>query len=72
MDLRFLNCIERVPVLIVPNSQYYLRNLRLVSAITVAMKTSAQSADFDSVSIVPSIIIAWTTLPTTITAARVL
>lgn len=35
----------------------------------VAPTTSAQSAAFDTVSIVPSISMAWTTLPTTMTTA---
>ena len=35
----------------------------------VAARTSAQRAAFDKVSIVPSISMAWTTLPTTITTA---
>jgi hypothetical protein len=38
--------------------------------LTVAAMTSAHSATFDIVSIVPSMSMAWTTLPTTMTTAR--
>ena len=37
--------------------------------LTVAARTSAQRAAFETVYIVPSISIPWTTLPTTITTA---
>ena len=37
--------------------------------LMVAARTSAQRAAFDTVSIVPSISMPWTTLPTTMTTA---
>ena len=47
-----------------------LQALRSAMTLMVAATTSAQSAAFDTVSIVPSIRMQWTTLPTTITIAR--
>jgi hypothetical protein len=38
--------------------------------LTVAAKTSAHKATFDTVSIVPSTRMLWTAVPMTITAAR--
>ena len=43
---------------------------RSARALTTAVMTSVQSIAFDTVSIVPSINIAWTTLPTTTTTER--
>ena len=48
----------------------FAHTCRSTITLTVAAMTSAQSATFDIVSIVPSMSMAWTTLPTTMTTAR--
>jgi hypothetical protein len=47
----------------------YLHTRNSTMTIVVATRTSAQSADFDIVSIVPTISMAWTTLPTVMITA---